>query len=288
MMALLEKAMIHLQRQAKQSQVCVAILLYEAHTLIILALQSTMHQLGTRRLEIGNLLANFFENPVRAGSSQWDLVAHLVQWKGGAFFPVYAFLGRLVLIVSAQDNTGVAAATLRLGLPDASSVSTLRATCVRCCTTEINGVRPCPCCDGDCPASGLLHCRGALRIVTHSTSGRAIHDISECGKLTPQRLLELHELTNVCLVWTSHVLHPDLLFAYCELDYMVLLVLRISFTDNMTKIRPLDQCKASKSWTLTEFIFWDMAAVHLSALEPDTPSYSAYDGRDNLELSHRN
>eukprot|EP00971_Amphidinium_carterae_P103729 2053885-Amphidinium_carterae.1 len=52
----LSSALSYLQVHARQSHACVAILLYEAHTLIVLALRSTLHALESRRTEIGNLL----------------------------------------------------------------------------------------------------------------------------------------------------------------------------------------------------------------------------------------
>eukprot|EP00971_Amphidinium_carterae_P119031 2358036-Amphidinium_carterae.1 len=66
--------------------------------------------------------------------------------------------------------------------------------------------------------SAILLSGGALRIVTHSTSGQVVHDIAECGTLTVQGFVELHEWTNVSVIWRHHVLHSDLLFADYKLD----------------------------------------------------------------------
>eukprot|EP00971_Amphidinium_carterae_P160424 3180085-Amphidinium_carterae.1 len=160
--------------------------------------------------------------------------------------------------------------------------------CVHCRTIEIDGERPCQCCNGYC-LSPVLHCGGALRIITHSPTGKAIHDIPECGALTAQRFMEIHDWTNVCLIWHHHVLHPDLLFADYKLSVLVLIVLpNCANTDDMTEIRPLDQCKASATWSFAEFSFWHSFSIQnfiMAAQHP--PCQSEYYGHDSMEYAHR-
>eukprot|EP00971_Amphidinium_carterae_P349330 6490965-Amphidinium_carterae.1 len=81
-------ALKHLQAHAQQSHACVAILLFEAHTLIVLALRSTLHALESRRLEIGNILTKFLQQtPIHADDKQYLIVPHRVEWKGGSIQP---------------------------------------------------------------------------------------------------------------------------------------------------------------------------------------------------------
>eukprot|EP00971_Amphidinium_carterae_P045796 901058-Amphidinium_carterae.1 len=137
--------------------------------------------------------------------------------------------------------------------------------------------------------SPILLCGGALRIITHSPSGRAIHDIAECGKLTVHGFVELHNWTNVAVLWQHHVLHPDVRFADYKLDFLVLLMMpNCPSTDDMTEIRPLDQCKASATWSLAEFSFWHSLSIqnYIKAVH-QAPCQSEYYGHDTTEYAHR-
>eukprot|EP00971_Amphidinium_carterae_P349397 6490997-Amphidinium_carterae.2 len=130
---------------------------------------------------------------------------------------------------------------------------------------------------------------GALTIITHSPSGRMVHDIADCGHLTVQGFVELHEWTNVSVIWRHHVLHSDLLFADYKLDTLVLLVMpHCPITDDMTEIRPLDQCKASATWSLAEFSFWHSLSIQTFIMGAHhTPCQSEYYGHDTTEYAHR-
>eukprot|EP00971_Amphidinium_carterae_P117028 2317588-Amphidinium_carterae.1 len=98
------------------------------------------------------------------------------------------------------------------------------------------------------PCSSILLGGGALSIIAHSSSGREVHEIAECGSLTVQGFIDLHGWTNVSVIWRHHVLHPDLLFADYKCGLLVLLIMpHCPNTDDMTEIRPLDQCKASST-----------------------------------------
>eukprot|EP00971_Amphidinium_carterae_P081446 1611301-Amphidinium_carterae.1 len=81
----LSSSLRYLQQHALQSHACVAILLFEAHTLIVLALRSTLHALESRRTEIGNLLTEFLQQtPIQGGDKQWLIVPHRIEWRGGS------------------------------------------------------------------------------------------------------------------------------------------------------------------------------------------------------------
>eukprot|EP00971_Amphidinium_carterae_P106382 2107423-Amphidinium_carterae.1 len=137
--------------------------------------------------------------------------------------------------------------------------------------------------------SAILLIGGALSIITHSPSGRMVHDIAECGNLTVQGFVELHEWTNVSVIWQHHVLHRDLLFADYKLGFLVLLIMpHCPITDDMTEIRPLDQCKASATWSLAEFSFWHSLSIQTFIMAAHhAPCQSEYYGHDSTEYAYR-
>eukprot|EP00971_Amphidinium_carterae_P261648 5190917-Amphidinium_carterae.1 len=105
---------------------------------------------------------------------------------------------------------------------------------------------------------------GALSIITHSSSGREIHNIADCGTLSVQGFLDLHGWTNVSVIWQHHVLHPDLLFADYKLGFFVLLIMpHCPNTDDMTEILII------------------LKAAH------HAPCQSEYYGHNSIEYAHR-
>eukprot|EP00971_Amphidinium_carterae_P317476 6311669-Amphidinium_carterae.1 len=59
-------------------------------------------------------------------------------------------------------------------------------------------------------------------------------------------------------------------------------------TDDMTEIRPLDQCKASATWSLAEFSFWHSLSIQtFITAAHHAPCQSEYYGHDTTEYAHR-
>eukprot|EP00971_Amphidinium_carterae_P131551 2605021-Amphidinium_carterae.2 len=132
--------------------------------------------------------------------------------------------------------------------------------CVHCRTIEIDNVRPCHCCNGHC-LSSVLHCGGALRLITHSPSGKGIHDLPDGQAVTVRKFLDAQGWINQRLIWHQHVLHPDLLFT----DY-----------------------KASDTWSLAEFSFWHSFSAQNYILAAHCASiHSEYFGHDSMDLMLR-